>query len=177
MWRRFLLRELFLRVLLPVIQSTVNIGRIRHVISELIQTNPSWTFSQLGWHLSMSQERQDGSAKAVPSTSGFLTGNGGSLNQTDPNAPQKVGTDQLRDDMPSPSDVHGWDDRKQLSQQEPCQEQLSRQELSQQELSQQQSYQQEQDQGMNPLPGLKLAFPQGQFGESSGQTGACLGVS
>ncbi len=47
--------------------------------------------------ISQSQERQDGSAKAVPSTSGFLTGNGGSLNQADPSAAQKVGTDQFRD--------------------------------------------------------------------------------
>ncbi len=146
--------------------------------------------------IAQSQERQDGSAKAVPSTSGFLTRNGGSLNQADPNAHQEVGMDQLKDGMPSPSNVQcGLDDRKQhpheqLAQQEPCQHQSSQhqspQELSQEQSSQQQSPQQElsqeqssqqqspqQEQGMDPLPDQNFASPQGQFGESSGQTGAC----
>ncbi len=108
----------------------------------------------------IAQARKDGSASAVPSTSVFLTGNGGSFNQADPNAPQKVGTDQLADDMPSPSDAHhGFDDRKPLSQRELSQQGTSLQLLSQQPIAQrqppqQQSSQQQQEQGMDPLPRL-----------------------
>ncbi len=116
--------------------------------------------------------------------SGFLTGNGGSLNQTGLNAHQEVGMDQIEDDIPSSSDAHlGLDDRKEPSQKQSSQEQLSQLKTSLQQPAQQQSSrrqhsqrkspQQEQNQGMNPLPGRKLFSPQGQFSESSGQTGAC----
>ncbi len=86
---------------------------------------------------------KDGSARAVPSTSGFLTGNGGSLNQADPNAHQEFGMDHLRDGMPNPFNVHnGLNDRKQHPQEQISQqEQPSPQEqcCQQKRLSQQES--------------------------------------
>ncbi len=59
--------------------------------------------------ITQSQAKKDGSAAyAVPSTSGFLTGNGGSPNQAALNAHQEVGTDQRKDDIPSPSNAQLW---------------------------------------------------------------------
>ncbi len=149
------------------LESRINkIDRLRRTLPVVLPPfNPSIQQVPPGHPLSsdvitQSQAKKDGSAaNAVPSTSGFLTRNGGSPNQAALNAHQEVGTDQLKDDMPGPSIAQlGLDDRKEPSQQQ----------LSQEQLSQVQSPQQEQ--GMDPLPSQKLSSPQGQFSESSGQT-------